>query len=64
MTNTATVFLFSEVDEETGNVVGVQYPLSAYQFDKLLADIDNDKTLIQFGKVFHHSDDIIKIIFS
>lgn len=61
MNKTVTVFLFSEMDEGTGDVTGIQYSLNAYQFDKFLADIDRDKSLIQVGNMIHHSDDIIRI---
>lgn len=57
-----TVFLFSEVDEQTGSSVGIQYELSAYEVNDLLAGIDENKTLLQFGNTFHHSDDIIRIV--
>jgi hypothetical protein len=56
-----TVFLLSEADEN-GEVVGVQYGLDSYQHNKLLSDIDEDKTFIQFGSMIHHSEDIIKIV--
>lgn len=57
-----TVFLFTEVDEQTGNATGIQYELTAYEVNDLLAGIDENKTLLQFGNTFHHSDDIIRIV--
>ncbi|PEZ47012.1 hypothetical protein CN367_11620 [Priestia megaterium] len=56
-----TVFLFSETNPDTGDSVGLQYELDAYQVNDLLAGIDEKKNLLRFGDTFHHSDDIIRI---
>jgi hypothetical protein len=55
------IHLFSEMDDE-GNIVPVQYELTTTQKHCMVQDIRNKQALIEFGGVFHHTDDIIKII--
>jgi hypothetical protein len=59
---TVNVFLFSEMDEDTGDVVPVQLELDMEQYNALILAVSEDITFIPFGNIFHHKDDIIKFV--
>lgn len=56
------LYLFSEMDEDTGDVVPVQLELSPPEFNCLIQDVRAKLDIIQFGRFFHHKDDIIKFV--
>jgi hypothetical protein len=56
------VFLFSEMEEENGDVTPVQYELTEAQFHELIYCVEHDLTILRFGNFFHHNEDIIKFV--
>jgi hypothetical protein len=59
---TVHLHLFSEMDEDTGLVVPLEYELKVHEVHILQGAIKNNNAILPFGNQYHHSDDIIKFI--
>jgi hypothetical protein len=61
-TKLVNLYLFSEMDEDTGDVTPVQFELVTEQYNALMLSIAEKLDFIPFGNIFHHKDDIIKFV--